>query len=46
LPTGRVSIEAVVRFRIEDLDVVPRRPDWDRVLERHEQAFREARTWS
>jgi hypothetical protein len=46
LPTGRVSIEAVVRFLIEDLDIIPRRPDWDRILERHEQAFRQARTWS
>jgi hypothetical protein len=37
-PTGRVSLEAVVRFLIEDLDVVPRRRDWDEVLDRHEQA--------
>jgi hypothetical protein len=45
-PTGRVSIEAVVRFLIEDLDVVPRRADWRAVLERNEQLFRERRTWS
>lgn len=36
LPTGRVSLEAIVRFLIEDLDVIPRRPDWDAIVERHE----------
>jgi hypothetical protein len=46
LPTGRVSIEAVVRFLIEDLDVVPRRRDWSAVLDRHEEAFRRSRTWA
>ena len=46
LPTGRVSMEAVIRFLIEDLDVVPRRPDWDRILERHEEGFRRVRTWN
>jgi hypothetical protein len=46
LPTGRVSIEAIVRFLIEDLGVIPRRPDWGRVLEQHEQAFRRTRSWS
>ena len=46
LPTGRVSIEAVVRFLIEDLDVVPRRDDWSAILDRHEQAFRASRTWA
>ena len=45
LPTGRVSIESVVRFVIEDLDVVPRRSDWERVLDRHEDAFRQRRSW-
>jgi hypothetical protein len=46
LPTARVSLEAVVRFLIEDLDVVPRRVDWRVVLGRHEDAFRQARTWA
>jgi hypothetical protein len=46
LPTGRVSLESVVRFLIHDLEVIPRRPDWERVLEQHEQAFRQERTWS
>jgi hypothetical protein len=45
-PTGRISIESVVRFLIEDLDVVPRRADWRAILERNEDLFRERRTWS
>lgn len=46
LPTGRISVEAVVRFIIEDLDVVPRRDDWSAILDRHEQEFRQARSWA
>jgi hypothetical protein len=46
LPTGRVALEAVVRFLILDLDVVPRRDDWRSVLDRHEEQFRQARTWA
>jgi hypothetical protein len=46
LPTGRVSIEAVVRFLIEDLQVVPRRDDWSAILDRHEEQFRRLRSWA
>jgi hypothetical protein len=46
LPTGRVSLEAVVRFLIDDLDVVPRRADWRAILARHEEASGRARTWT
>jgi hypothetical protein len=46
LPTGRVSLEALVRFLIEDLSVVPRRDDWRTVLSRHEEAFRQVRSWA
>jgi hypothetical protein len=46
LPTGRVALEAVVRFLIGDLDVVPRRADWRAVLERAEAHFRERRSWA
>jgi len=46
LPTGRVSLEAIVRFLIVDLDVRPRRSDWERILEQQEQAFRRTRSWS
>jgi hypothetical protein len=45
LPTGRVSIESVIRFAIEDLGVAPRRSDWESVLDRHEEAFHELRSW-
>jgi len=45
IPTGRLSLEAVVRFLIEDLDVVPRRTNWREILDRHEEAFRVRRTW-
>jgi hypothetical protein len=46
LPTGRVSIEAVVRFLINDLDVIPRRDDWSDILNRHEERFRQLRSWA
>jgi hypothetical protein len=38
LPTGTVSLAAVVRFPIEDLGVLPRRPARDAILERHARA--------
>jgi hypothetical protein len=34
-PTGTVTAGAVVRFLIEDLDVLSRRPDWQAILDRH-----------
>jgi hypothetical protein len=46
LPTGRVSLEALVRFLIEDFDVIPRRTDWSAILSRHEEAFRQVRSWA
>lgn len=46
LPTGRVSLEVVVRFLIMDLDVIPRRNDWSAILDRHEERFRQMRTWA
>ena len=42
--TGRVSIEALVRFLIDDLDVVPRRDDWRAVLDDYARQFWELRT--
>jgi hypothetical protein len=33
-PTGTITAGAVVRFLIEDLDVLPRRSDWQAILER------------
>jgi hypothetical protein len=46
LPTGRVALEAVVRFLIGDLNVAPRRSDWRTVLDRAEAHFRETRSWA
>lgn len=46
LPTGRVSIEAVVRFLIQELDGEPRREDWEEVLDDAERPFIEHRTCS
>jgi hypothetical protein len=34
-PTGPITTGSVVRFLIEDLDVLPRRPNWQAVLDRH-----------
>jgi hypothetical protein len=45
-PTGRVSIEAVVRFLIEDLNVITRKDDWRAILDAHERQFWELRTWA
>lgn len=45
LPTERVSIEAVIRFLITELDVVPQKSDWAEVLDRAEAMFRRWRTW-
>jgi hypothetical protein len=46
LPTGRVGLEAVVRFLVSDLGVVPRRADWRAILDRAEAHFREHRSWA
>jgi hypothetical protein len=45
LPTGRVSLEEVLRMAIEDLDVKPRRSDWDAVLRRTQARYEKFRTW-
>ena len=45
VPTGRVSVESVIRFLIEELHVRPLRPDWDRVLLGGERVFNDRRSW-
>lgn len=45
IPTGRISLEAVVRFVIVELGVEPRRDDWARVLDEGEQRFTAASGW-
>jgi hypothetical protein len=44
-PTGRISVEAALRFAITDLGVVPRRGKWQQQFDRSERVFREFRTW-
>ncbi|HKG25629.1 MAG TPA: hypothetical protein VKB09_08260 [Thermomicrobiales bacterium] len=44
-PTGRVSLESVVRFLIAELQVRPLRHDWERVLEEGERGFMSRRSW-
>jgi hypothetical protein len=46
IPTGRVSFEQVVRFLVDDLEVVPPRHDWRDVIAESEERFRAFRTWS
>lgn len=46
VPTGRISLEEVLRFTIEDLGVLPLRDDWDEVLRESQQRFERWRTWS
>jgi hypothetical protein len=41
VPTGQVSIQAVIRFAIEEVSVEPLRPDWRAMLEQTERSFRE-----
>jgi hypothetical protein len=39
VPSGRVSIESVVRFAIEELGVSPILPNWDDILTRNQSQF-------
>ncbi len=45
LPTGRVSIEAVLTLTIEQFGVRPLRNDWREVMEKSAELFRKHRTW-
>ena len=45
VPTGRVSLEAGMRFLIDELRVDPLRTDWQQVLDEGERQFRERRSW-
>lgn len=46
LPTGRVSIESILRLVLAELDVRPQRDDWAGVLDQTEGPFEEYRTWA
>jgi hypothetical protein len=45
VPTGRVSIEAVVRMLLGELGVSPKRPKWEQVLAASERPFLKYRRW-
>jgi hypothetical protein len=45
VPTGRVSIEAVVRFLIKELHVRPLRSDWESVIADNEAGIDAVRAW-
>lgn len=44
-PTGRISLEQVIRFAIDQLKVEPVRNDWDKVLSLNEAKFELHRSW-
>jgi hypothetical protein len=46
IPTGRVTIESVLRMLAEDLSVTPKRDDWADVLHASERPHLDHRTWS
>lgn len=46
LPTGRVSLESVVRFLLQDLGVRSLRDAADEILSEGEAAFEDWRTWA
>lgn len=45
VPTGRITVEAVVRFAIEELGATPAREDWRDVLKASESLHLEHRSW-
>lgn len=46
IPTGRVSVESVLRMALRELHVRPLRDDWSAVLHEVEQPFLRRRTWA
>lgn len=45
-PTGRMSIEELIRFLIEEEQATPTRSDWSEVLQRNLECFEAYRTWA
>jgi hypothetical protein len=45
-PTGRISLESVVRTLIAEYGVSPMRDDWEETLSEREGDFEMHRTWS
>ncbi len=46
VPTGRVSLESVIRLLITEFGVIPLRTDWSELLAECEARFQQFRTWS
>jgi hypothetical protein len=46
VPTGRVAIEDVIRFAINELGVEPEREDWRQILDETQGRYEKWRTWS
>jgi len=44
VPSGRVPLQDVIRFAIQELNIEPRDPDWETVLKQTETSFRANRT--
>lgn len=45
LPTGRVSIEQILRLTVEEFGVRPIRKDWGKILSDAQGQFEKWRTW-
>jgi hypothetical protein len=45
IPTGRTSIESVIRFLITELGAVPIRQNWREILDRNEAEFMRRSSW-
>ena len=45
VPSGRVALEEVLRFAVDDLGVIPARPDAREVLDETLERFRRYRSW-
>lgn len=46
IPSGRVPLEDVIRWIITELEVVPARADWDKVLTDARGIFKSNQSWS
>ncbi len=44
-PTGRVSIEEVLRFAVRELGVIPINDNWRTILDETEKDFKAKKTW-
>jgi predicted RNA-binding protein len=45
VPTGRVPLEDVIRFAVQEQNVIARKADWKDILDQTEATFRTKKTW-